>query len=260
MAAHDCHRLLAWALPKLGLRAEGFERVRRQICKRMDRRRQDLGLGSVAEYWARLESDPEEWPALDQLCRVTISRFYRDAWIWDALRPRLGELATDGRLRCWSAGSASGEEAWTLRLIAGLDPASPDAIEVVGTDVDPHMVGRARAARYPPGTLRELPGEWGATAFQKSAGEQRLRDEWRTDVRFEVQDLREGAPEGLFDLVLCRNLAFTYFGEEALRSALNHLTGALRAGGILAVGKGELVPAGHGLSAIEGAVGLYRRD
>lgn len=74
----ECVALLRWALPRLGLRWPGFRRVRRQVCKRIARRIKELGLADVAAYRERLECAPEEWPEFDSLCRITISRFYRD--------------------------------------------------------------------------------------------------------------------------------------------------------------------------------------
>jgi hypothetical protein len=74
----ECVALLRWALPRLGLRWPGFRKVRRQVCKRINRRIKELGLADVAAYREHLERVPEEWPRLDALCRITISRFYRD--------------------------------------------------------------------------------------------------------------------------------------------------------------------------------------
>lgn len=249
-----CTELLQWALPRLGLRWEGFIKVRRQVCKRLDRRRQELQLGSVDDYRAVLEADDAEWAVLEAMCRITISRFYRDAPMWDALRDRLPRLASSGPVRCWSAGCASGEEPWTLRLIAGLDPGAPP-LEIVATDADPAMLGRARAARYPAGCLRELPKAWVERAFHRSADAMRLKEEWRDGIVWHAQDLRHGAPGAGFDVVLCRNLAFTYFDEAGQRAALDRLLGALRPGGLLIVGRYEEPPAQRGVTSV-GPCGL----
>jgi chemotaxis protein methyltransferase CheR len=70
--------LLRWALPRLHLRWPGFRRVRRRVCRRIGRRVRELGLAETAPYRARLEADPREWGRLDALCRISISRFFRD--------------------------------------------------------------------------------------------------------------------------------------------------------------------------------------
>src|ERR687895_1262085 len=131
----DCVSFLQWALPRLGLRWEGFRKPRRQVCRRLRARIGELGLDGVAAYRAHVEARPDEWRVLDRLCRVTISRFYRDRGVWEALR---GEL--DPR-SVWSAGSASGEEAYTAALVW------PEAT-ILATDADLALLERAARGCY----------------------------------------------------------------------------------------------------------------
>ena len=101
----DCVQFLQWALPKMRMRWPGFRKVRRQVCKRVDRRLRRLGLVGVAAYRAYLDDHPDEWSELDQLCRIPISRFYRDRGVFDLLRDDvLPSLAADTRARAgaWS--------------------------------------------------------------------------------------------------------------------------------------------------------------
>lgn len=230
---------LQWAAPRLGLRWAGFRRVRRQVFKRIDRRRAALALPDLAAYRAVLDADPAEWAVLDHLCRVTISRFGRDRAIWSALLPRLAAGAN-----AWSAGCGAGEEPFTLSIAVQL--AFQDApLAVLGTDVDDGQLARAAAAVYPLAALRELPDDWRAAAFEPAGdGAARLRDRFRAPVRFERRDLRDEPPPGPFDMVLCRNLAFTYFEEALQRRTAQLLRASLRAGGVLVVGSHERVPDG----------------
>ena len=78
----ECIHFLQWSLPRLGLRWAGFRRVRGQVCKRLRRRLAVLGLRDLWDYRALLETDAAEWRQLDGLCRVSISRFYRDQEVW----------------------------------------------------------------------------------------------------------------------------------------------------------------------------------
>src|SRR5688572_21033252 len=122
---HDaCVPFLQWALPRLGLRWEGFRRVRAQVCKRIAERMRERGLADLVEYRALLEREPAEWTVLDDLCRVTISRFWRDRAVWDALHesvlPALVAAVVcrgSSSLRAWCAGCASGEEPYSLLLL-----------------------------------------------------------------------------------------------------------------------------------------------
>ena len=78
MKNSKCVHFLQWSLPQLHLRWSGFRKVRRQVCKRIQRRLQELELCDISAYQSYLETYPAEWLVLDAYCRITISRFYRD--------------------------------------------------------------------------------------------------------------------------------------------------------------------------------------
>jgi chemotaxis protein methyltransferase CheR len=245
----DCIHFLQWSLPRLGLRWVGFRRVRRQVCKRLRKRLAVLGLQTLSDYRALLEADTAEWRQLDGLCRISISRFYRDRGVWRCLERELlpslvaqASVRGETRLRIWSAGCASGEEPYTLALLFTLDDAAKDCEpEILATDTDPHLLVRARRACYPGSSLRELPVKW-RTAFDRSGDAFCLRQEYRTAVRFLVQDIRQDLPDGRFDLVLCRNLAFTYFQAPLQAVIAKRLAQVLVPGGLLLLGSHESLP------------------
>jgi chemotaxis protein methyltransferase CheR len=248
----DCAAFLQWALPKIGLRWKGFRKVRGQVCKRIARRMTELGLPDVFAYRRRLESQPAEWPALAALCTIPISRFYRDKGVFDCLGsevlPALAKAALvrgRERLECWSAGCASGEEAYTLaiqwRML--LAPRFPElGLRVLGTDVDPALIARANTGCYKASSLEDLPAGWRGQAFEERGKLFCLRAPWRVETQFEQQDLLAELPQRLFDLVLCRNVAFTYFEADRARDALERIATRLRPGGALVIGAHEDLP------------------
>jgi len=247
-----CVAFLRWALPRLGLAWPGFRRVHRQTCKRIRRRLRTHGLADFAAYQAFLEDHPAEWAILDSLCRISISRFYRDAQVFTALGqevlPRLAGDAVVGsrsEIRCWSAGCASGEEPYSLAMLWHFRLAPQFArlsLEILATDIDSHLLERAARACYRRGSLRELPREWIDAAFDREGDLFRLKPEWRARVSFRKHDVKEVPPSGPFDLILCRNLAFTYFDAEHQGAVLRRLLGALRPGGGLVIGRAEALP------------------
>jgi chemotaxis protein methyltransferase CheR len=250
----ECVAFLQWALPRLGRPWAGFRKVRNQLCRRIERRGHALGFGDVAAYRAYLESHPQEWPALDALCPITISCFYRDTAMWETLAatvlPALARAAGArgaAAVRAASIGCACGEEPYTLVLawefaVAPQFPAL--ALEVIATDVVAAVLARARAARYPPSSLRLLPPDWRAHGFERVGADGCLRERFRAGVSFFEQDLRTATPPGEFDLLLCRNLAFTYFDEATQQALLARLRAALVPGGALVIGRRERLPAG----------------
>jgi chemotaxis protein methyltransferase CheR len=269
MKNEDCVAFLQWSLPRLGLRWAGFRKVRKTVCKRVAARMRALGLTDTAAYRAYLEAHPAEWPRLDAMCRIPISRFWRDRAVFDALAqdvlPSLAAAAAArGRkaFRAWSAGAASGEEPYSLRLAWALraEPAFPGlGLEIVATEIDEILLSRAKAGLYAHGSLKELSPDLLERAFRPSDGLFELREALRRDVTFLRQDIREAMPEGAFDVILCRNLIFTYFDAATQATLMPRLAQRLHPGGALVIGAHEQLPApAAGFAPWDGPKEIYR--
>jgi chemotaxis protein methyltransferase CheR len=216
-----------------------------------------LGIEGFAPYRQRLETDPQEWTVLDGLTHITISRFFRDKSIFEALERRvLPDVAARAQrdkrpTRFWSAGCASGEEPYTLKILWDIAVASafPSVgCSVVATDADETVLKRARNGCYSGGSLRELPEALVRQGFERADRLFCVRPQHRQDVSFLSQDLRSEAPEGLFDLILCRNVAFTYFEVPLQVEALHRLVERLAQPGYLVIGAREKLP--HEMSCL----------
>jgi chemotaxis protein methyltransferase CheR len=115
-----------------------------------------LGLSGFAAYRERLEGDAREWQVLDQFCHITMSRFFRDRGVFDCLRtrilPTVAERARSERrpARCWSAGCASGEEPYSIRILwdIGLSCGPKAEMSIVATDTRCRFCFRCRHAAY----------------------------------------------------------------------------------------------------------------
>lgn len=252
---HADIEFLQAVLPRLGLRWPGFRKVRGQVLKRIKRRLKALYLQDLAGYAAYLDAHPAEWDVLDQMCRISISRFYRDKDVFATLRQTvLPELAEQLRasnatvLRCWSAGCASGEEAYTVQLLWHLCLAGPFPdiqLEIIATDADPHLIERARQGRYSLGSLKDLSPRWLEVGFERCGDDDVVRETFRERIEFAAQDIRCELPAGPFQLVLCRNLVLTYFADPVQRAVLTRIATRLAPGGILLVGNHETLPSGR---------------
>lgn len=271
MLDEACIAFLKWCLPQLGLRWPGYRKVRRLVGKRLNRRVAELGLCDISAYRALLLREPAEWAQLEAICRIPISRFYRDRGVFDAISQRLlpeaavlASKRSDRTVRCWSAGCASGEEPYTLVMLWRHEE-GPDFLtihlEVLATDADETMIARAKAACYARSSLKDLPQHWLETAFAHSGTLFCLLPELRRGVEFKVQDIRGAMPGGPFDLILCRNLAFTYFDEPSQRHILDRLKERLYMGGFLVLGMHEaLPPDSGGFNRIARGLPIYRRE
>ncbi len=263
----ECVELLEWALPRLELRWPGFRRVRGQVCKRIARRIAELELTRPSEYRDRLASDPAEWAVLDAFCRVTIARFFRDRVVWERLRddvlPAAARMALRAGMdvRCWSAGCGSGEEPYGLSILfrLAIAPEFPGVgLRVVATDADEAVLDCARRACYEARTLKRLPA-WAAGAFDLRDDLRCVRPQFRADVELARQDLRRGMPEGPFHVMLCRNLAFTYFDDALQRRVLDGIASRVPAGGFLVLGIHERLPEGAAFARFAGRLPIYVR-
>ena len=146
---------------------------------------------------------------LDELCRISISRFYRDRGVFDHvahhLLPAIAKRATaQGRqeARAWSCGCASGEEPYSLAIAWRLSNAPPLPLAIVATDADPTLIDRARAATYPRSSMKDAPRTWLDAAFTRDGDRFRLKDAFREGITFLRQDIRTEQPLGPFDLIL----------------------------------------------------------
>lgn len=260
---------LQWALPRLRLRWQGFRKVRRQVGKRLSRRLAELELRTLDQYRDRLQTDPMEWSMFDGLCHITISRFYRDRHVFDALGlrvlPELGRAAQAQRrpVRSWCAGCACGEEVYTLALVWAFDirPRLPGApLEIIGSDADPEVLRRAEKGCFSSSSLGSLPESWRDRAFTRDGDRYCVRAEYRGGIAFRLEDIRFAVPHGPFDLILCRNLVFTYFEIERQREMIGRIAEALRDTGYLVIGAHERLPAGSsGFAQISGCPEILRK-
>jgi chemotaxis protein methyltransferase CheR len=218
------------------------------------------GTPDLLAYGERLRREPEELDAFLDRVTINVSHLWRHEAQWDALRRKvLPELARNGRLRAWSAGSSYGAEAYTLAAICR--EAIPGArVEIQGTDLDRRMVAKAREGVFSREDARTAPRALLERHFEVLPdGGWKARPELRRMVSFGVGDLlRMAVPHGRYDLVMCRNTVI-YFTEEVRDALHRRLVEALAPGGHLVVGTSERVADTRGLGLTSPFPFIYRR-
>ena len=213
---------------------------------RLENRIAALGLEQADRYAALIESADggRELELLVETLRVGETRFFRHRAhvqaVQGAVVPALAAARSSGPIRAWSAGCASGEEAYTLAMLLarGL-PAPLYQVSVQATDISKEALEIARAGEYPLAALDHVPEDLRKRAFEP-VGESRVRvaAPFRRLVQFESQNLTDpGYPQRL-DLIWCRNVLI-YFGQEARRQVVLRLIDSLAPGGFLFVGYAE---------------------
>jgi chemotaxis protein methyltransferase CheR len=246
-----CVHFLQWALPYLHMYWPGFRKVRGQVCKRLSRRLEELQLHDLGEYRTYLENNPLEFHTLDSLCRITISRFFRDRGVYQLLQtkifPELISLARrrqENSIYCWSIGAASGEEPYSLSLLWEMSDLKTQGIDlrILATEVDQQMINRARKGCYPASSIRELPETSKNRAFIFKDKLFCLKENYKKRVQFLQQDIRINQPAGPFHIILCRNLIFTYYAKNLQNEIGQNLVNRLQTGGFLVIGTHEKLP------------------
>ena len=238
----DFETFLVEVLPPLGLAPAAL--VRRNIRRRVMRRMESVGVHDFSSYLQFLRRNPSEWDVLRPLFTVTISRFFRNRRVFDVLsRHVLAPLAAKGNpVFAWSAGCASGEEAFTLRILWEELPGRKPPMSILATDVAGACLQRAGEGLYTESSLREVPRSIVEGYFRKEEGRFRLQEGVVRSVEFRNLDLLRNFPPGEFDLLLCRNSAFTYFTAPRRVTVAERFASALVPGGFLVIGRTEKLP------------------
>jgi two-component system, chemotaxis family, CheB/CheR fusion protein len=248
------------------LRSRGFDfhgykpaSLARRIRKRMD----SVGLQSFAEYRDYLEVHPNEFSTLFNTILINVTSFFRDPSAWDAVRTLaapeiLGAKGPGEPIRAWSAGCATGEEAYTIAMVLAEEMGPEqfrDRMKIYATDLDEDALNTARHAAYNARQVEGVPPELLSKYFEQIDGLHVFRKEFRRQVIFGRHDLINDAPISRVDLLTCRNTLMYLNGETQAR-VLSRLHFALNDGGFLLLGRAETLMA-HGHSFV--SVDLKRR-
>jgi chemotaxis methyl-accepting protein methylase len=225
-----------------------WRKYRRASKRKVMQRVRQLGLNGLEEYSQYLDQHPKEAKALPNVLRVTLSRFFRERYVWQGLANKvIPGLLQSGKaaqtLQALSIGCCNGEEPYSLALLwkSQLQPWYPQAeIRITALDVDPACLERARAGLYSRKTLREVPEHILDTWFNREgSGFLRLHPEIRNMVSFYCSDILQEHLPGNQDLILCRYLVFTYFQGRKRQRFARRIISALNPGGCLVLGKKE---------------------
>ncbi|MFN8560281.1 MAG: CheR family methyltransferase [Anaerolineae bacterium] len=205
---------------------------------------------AVTTYLARLESQTsgEEWSALGELLTVPETYFFRHydqfrAFAEVALPDRMRAARASGWLSILSAGCASGEEAYSLAVLAReVTGGAGWNISVVGVDINPAVIRKAIDGRYSARALRQTSPEMQQKLFGQQHHDYALDGSIRSTVRFEVRNLADDDPTfwrpEAFDVIFCRNVII-YFSPEQAQALISRFARALAPGGYLFLGHAE---------------------
>ncbi len=240
----DFEALLSYLKQSRGFDFTAYKRS--SLMRRVRVRMQTAGIPTFPEYHDYLQVDPDEFTRLFNTILINVTSFFRDASTWAALAETvlpgmLAELGPDDPIRVWSAGCASGEEAYTTAIL--LAEAIPpeqfrSRVKIYGTDVDEEALTQARLGSYDSRALEEVPPELLRKYFDRVNDRYVFSKELRRRVIFGRHDLLQDAPISRVNLLTCRN-CLMYFNAEAQARILSRFHFGLREHGVLVLGKAE---------------------
>jgi two-component system CheB/CheR fusion protein len=236
--------LLAYLKLSRGFDFTAYKRT--SLMRRVQVRMQALGMSRFSAYLDFLQVDADEFTRLFNTILINVTSFFRDPANWEYLRDEIlpGLIGTPGAaapIRVWSAGCASGEEAYSIAILLaeamGSD-AFRERVKIYATDVDEEALAQARPAVYGARAVEEVPAPSLKRYFDRQDDRFTVNKELRRAVIFGRHDLIQDAPISRVDLLICRN-CLMYFNTEAQARILSRFHFALVPRGVLFLGKAE---------------------
>jgi two-component system CheB/CheR fusion protein len=241
----DLEALLEYLYERRNFDFRGYKRA--SLSRRIFKRMQATGADDYQRYMEILEANPGEFAELFNTILINVTSLMRDREAWDVLGERVIPAIIAAKhpgqpVRVWSAGCASGEEAYSLAVLfadALGEERFRQSVKIYATDADDDALTQARHGRYREADLAAAFGEERASRFFERDGSYGVfRGDLRRALIFGRHDLVQDPPISRIDLIACRN-TLMYFTAEVQTKVLTSFHFALNPGGYLFLGKSE---------------------
>jgi chemotaxis protein methyltransferase CheR len=265
----EFHRITRIALEDAGLSIPASKKA--LVQSRLSRRMRVLGVSDFGTYIGIVSrpDNHEERRELVSALTTNVSSFFRERHHFDFFSKTVlpaveAKLASrSGPVRIWSAGCSSGQEPYSLAMecLRRIPDAADRDLLILGTDIDPAILQRAKAGLYSQAEVAGIPENDLRQHFSSDAtdGSRRVNDGLRRLVRFRELNLHGKWPmRGQFEAIFCRNVVI-YFDEEHQRKLWPRFHMALVPGGYLFLGHSERIHPMDGSSFTSAGVTIYRK-
>jgi two-component system, chemotaxis family, CheB/CheR fusion protein len=238
--------LLEFVRDSRGFDFTGYKRP--SLKRRVARRMAAVGATEYGDYQQYLARNGPEFNELFNTILINVTAFFRDPPAWEFLGETIVPpivQSSDGadEIRIWSAGCATGEEAYSLAMLfadALGEQGFQDRVKVYATDIDEEALTTARHGRYPASALENVSDERRERYFEEAGGGYVLKTDLRRCVVFGRNDLIVDPPISRIGLVSARN-TLMYFSAETQRKILANFHFALDHDGYLFLGRSEML-------------------
>ncbi|MBR9977142.1 MAG: PAS domain-containing protein [Bacteroidetes bacterium] len=262
------HRLMQnlFALVRTRTKRDFSRYKRPTVLRCIARRMQLLQVVELEEYLEILRSDQSEVETLADNFLITVTSFFRDPQVFEALARQVVPQLFRGKgpedtIRVWSVGCATGEEAFSLAILLleeAMHHAASPRLQVFATDLHQPSLARAREAVFTGEIEADVSPERLQQFFHTENGGYRVRQQVRELVLFSQHNMLGDPPFSRLDLIACRNVLI-YLNQEVQRDLLALYHYSLMPEGILLLGPSEAVDASKLFLAQDKEHRIYRR-
>jgi len=236
-------------LDRLGYSWQGYAKVRKGVKKRISRHMQELDCHATEDYLHAL-NNPQMLKEVERLMSVSISYFFRDRYLWQAL----GEEILPGiigryneKINVWSAGCALGQEVYSFAILWDILSNRFDQLpklQIRASDINSDYLERARGGIYSGSSLKGLSDKIKATYFLTSEDKSNylVADCLKKNIQWEVHDLLGQPITEKFQIILLRNSLLTYYRKDRRTPAFLTVLDSLDDGGFFIIGSHEKLP------------------
>jgi two-component system CheB/CheR fusion protein len=218
------------------------------ICRRIERRMALHQIEKINDYFIYLQQNPAEVDTLHKDLLIGVTNFFRDSEAFTMISGKvlpeiLTKKAPDESVRIWVPGCATGEEAYSLAMLAveGMEKVGKHFnIQVFATDIDIEAIETARTAVYPDNIVADVSAQRLDRFFNQDGKTFRIKKQIRDMLVFAVQNLIKDPPFSKLDLVSCRNLLI-YMGADLQKKILPLFHYTLNPQGFLFLGSSETI-------------------
>lgn len=225
--------------------------------RRVRRRMSELGLKSYVDYFDFLSLNDDEPHRLQQELLVPVTEFFRDYQAFEILKGHvlsyMQNMDPGSVFRVWCVGCSSGQEAYSLAILA-LDLIESNSlrlsVQVFATDLDETALNKARRAEYDVRDISGIPSQLVKRCFVYKDGRYVVKDHVRDTVVFSKHGLGSDAPFSRIDLLSCRNLMI-YYNTTSQSTFSRIFKYSLNRGGLLFLGQAEALDEASGFETLD---------
>lgn len=218
--------------------------------RRIDSRVRLNKLENYREYANFLDHDIAELEQLLKTLTIHLTEFYRDKSAWEVIEKKIIPIIIEQKLahknkqiNVWSAGSSSGEEAYTLAILFHSvlgSKLSDFSLKIYGTDIDKFSLQKAEKGCYSAKNLEHIPLKILKNYFYYDGKEYHVNKDIQKLTLFKYSDLIHSDLEKPMDLIVCRNVMI-YFNRQLQMKILDKFCKLLKTNGFLMLGKTESI-------------------